>query len=63
MHPQVWSQQALGPSGGHVAVGEQAIEEGSAGVQWRKEEVREKVKEAQWVPVYADLVYDVQGER
>ncbi len=35
-----------------IAVAEQAIEEGSAGVEWRKEEVREKAKEKQWKPIY-----------
>lgn len=45
-----------------VAVVEQAIEEGSAGVEWKKEEVREKVREAQWKPVYGTYVYDPEGE-
>lgn len=33
-----------------VAVAEQAIEEGVAGVDWKKEEVREKAKEKLWEP-------------
>jgi malate dehydrogenase (oxaloacetate-decarboxylating) len=33
-----------------VAVAEQAFEEGIAGVHWKKEVVREKVKEKQWQP-------------
>ncbi|RDX50504.1 hypothetical protein OH76DRAFT_1349023 [Lentinus brumalis] len=45
-----------------VAVVEQAIEEGSADVDWKKEEVREKVKAAQWKPVYGTYVYDPEGE-
>ncbi|KAI0684678.1 hypothetical protein BC835DRAFT_1388565 [Cytidiella melzeri] len=44
-----------------VAVAEQAIEEGSARVGWKKEEVRERVKEAQWQPVYEDYEYDPEG--
>ncbi|KAI0801437.1 hypothetical protein C8Q74DRAFT_1190964 [Fomes fomentarius] len=45
-----------------VAVVEQAIEEGGAGVEWKKEEVRERVREAQWKPVYGTYVYDPEGE-
>ena len=45
-----------------VAVVEQAIAEGSAGVDWKEEEVRGKVREAQWKPKYAPFVYDPQGE-
>jgi malate dehydrogenase (oxaloacetate-decarboxylating) len=45
-----------------VAVVEQAIEEGVAGVDWKKEEVREKAKELQWEPVYPKYVYDPQGQ-
>jgi malate dehydrogenase (oxaloacetate-decarboxylating) len=33
-----------------VAVAEQAIDEGIAGVDWKKEQVREKAKEKQWEP-------------
>ena len=33
-----------------IAVAEQAISEGSAGVDWKTEEVREKAKEKQWEP-------------
>lgn len=45
-----------------VAVAEQAIEEGVAGVDWKKEEVRDKAKEKQWEPVYGTYVYDKDGE-
>ncbi|KAH9885385.1 hypothetical protein C8Q73DRAFT_749189 [Cubamyces lactineus] len=45
-----------------IAVVEQAIEEGSADVDWKKEEVRDKVKEAQWKPLYGTYVYDPNGE-
>jgi malate dehydrogenase (oxaloacetate-decarboxylating) len=45
-----------------VAVAEQAIEEGFAGVTWTKEEVRAKVKEQLWQPVYEEYVYDKNGE-
>ncbi|KIP03206.1 hypothetical protein PHLGIDRAFT_111171 [Phlebiopsis gigantea 11061_1 CR5-6] len=46
-----------------VAVAEQAIDEGTAGVPWKKGEVRERVKAAQWQPVYRDFVYDPNGAR
>jgi len=46
-----------------VAVAERAIEEGSAGVDWKKEEVREKVKEKQWKPIYGEYIYDPHGDR
>lgn len=45
-----------------VAVAEQAIAEGSAGVKWKKEEVREKVKAKQWEAVYGNYKYDPKGE-
>lgn len=45
-----------------VAVAEQAIEEGVAGVDWKKEEVREKAKEKQWEPLYGKYEYDKDGE-
>lgn len=45
-----------------VAVAEQAVEEGTAGVDWKKEEVRERAREKQWLPVYRDYVYDKDGE-
>ncbi|KAI0714626.1 hypothetical protein C8Q76DRAFT_617815 [Earliella scabrosa] len=45
-----------------VAVVEQAIEEGSADVDWKKDEVRERVREAQWKPVYGRYIYDPEGE-
>ena len=47
-----------------VAVAEQAIAEGSAGVNWDREEVRDRIAETQWVPEYPELVYDAEhGER
>ena len=45
------------------AVVEQAIREGVAGVDWKKEEVRSKVKEKQWRPVYGRYEYDPHGEK
>ena len=45
-----------------VAVAEQGIEEGSAGVDWSKEEVRAKAKAQLWESVYAEYVYDKHGE-
>lgn len=46
-----------------VAVAEQAVEEGQAGISCRKEDVRKLVTEAQWKPVYGRYVYDVNGEK
>jgi len=40
---------------------EQAIEDGLAGVNWTKEEVREKAKLKQWLPIYHDYVYDLES--
>ena len=45
-----------------IAVVEQAVEEGSARVDWKKEEVRRRVTNAQWKPVYGQYVYDENGE-
>lgn len=45
-----------------VAVAEQAISEGIAGVEWNEQEVREKAKELQWLPTYGEYVYDEKGE-
>jgi len=45
-----------------IAVAEQAIEEGGAGVEWGKEEVRAKAEEKQWKPVYGSYEYDPSGE-
>ena len=45
-----------------VAVVEQAVEEGSARVDWKKEDVRKRVTDAQWKPVYGQYVYDENGE-
>ncbi|KAL0571642.1 NAD-dependent malic enzyme, mitochondrial [Marasmius crinis-equi] len=44
-----------------VAVAEQAIEEGVAGVKWKKEEVRERAREKIWKPVYGKYEYDEHG--
>ena len=44
-----------------VAVAEQAIAEGSAGVEWAREEVRERVGAALWKPVYGTYVFDSEG--
>jgi malate dehydrogenase (oxaloacetate-decarboxylating) len=45
-----------------VAVAEQAISEGIAGVEWNDQEVRERAKELQWLPIYGEYVYDEKGE-
>lgn len=44
-----------------IAVAEQAIDEGSAGVDWKKEDVREKAKAFQWKPIYGTYEYDPEG--
>ncbi|KAJ7657996.1 hypothetical protein B0H17DRAFT_1163313 [Mycena rosella] len=44
-----------------VAVAEQAVEEGSADVSWKKEEARERVKQHLWLPIYGEYVYDKDG--
>jgi malate dehydrogenase (oxaloacetate-decarboxylating) len=44
-----------------VAVAEQAIEEGNAGVDWTKDEVRGKAKSKIWKPIYGEYVYDENG--
>jgi malate dehydrogenase (oxaloacetate-decarboxylating) len=46
-----------------VAVAEQAISEGIAGVEWNDQEVRERAKEVQWLPIYEEYVYDKNGEK
>ena len=46
-----------------VAVAEQAVEEGTAGVGWAKEEVRKRAEEKRWQPVYGEYIYDPEGER
>ncbi|KAI0701246.1 hypothetical protein C8T65DRAFT_656552 [Cerioporus squamosus] len=47
-----------------IAVAEQAIAEGCAGVDWDREEVRDRIAEKQWIPEYPDYIYDpVHGER
>ena len=48
-----------------VAVAKQAIEEGNAAgeaARWKEEEVRSRVRERAWRPVYAEYVYDEAGE-
>ncbi|TRM70545.1 hypothetical protein BD626DRAFT_477809 [Schizophyllum amplum] len=45
-----------------VAVAEQAIEEGTAGVDWKKEDVRGRAQEKRWKPIYGEYVYDPEGE-
>ncbi|KAI5122919.1 hypothetical protein M0805_007597 [Coniferiporia weirii] len=48
-----------------VAVAETAISEGLAGEEesgWDLEEVRERVKERAWRPVYGDYMYDENGD-
>ena len=44
-----------------VAVVEPALAEGSAGVEWKREEVRERVGAALWKPVYGTYVFDSEG--
>lgn len=46
-----------------IAVAEQAIEEGTAGVDWKKEDVRERAIEKQWKPTYGKYEYDPNGEQ
>lgn len=46
-----------------IAVAEQAIEEGSAMVDWKKEDVRKRADELRWVPEYCEFVYDEKGEK
>lgn len=45
-----------------IAVAEQAIEEGSASVDWDQGEVRKRATEDRWMPVYGEYVYDEHGE-
>ena len=45
-----------------IAVVEQAIEEGQAGIRCQKKDVRRLVTEAQWKPFYGEYVYDADGE-
>ncbi|KAH9854420.1 hypothetical protein C2E23DRAFT_726376 [Lenzites betulinus] len=46
-----------------IAVAEQAIAEGSAGVDWDREEVRDRIAEKQWIPEYPDFIFDpMHGE-
>jgi len=46
-----------------VAVAEQAISEGIVNVKWDDQEVRERAKELQWLPIYGEYVYDKDGEK
>ncbi|KAG9007043.1 NAD-dependent malic enzyme, mitochondrial [Tulasnella sp. JGI-2019a] len=46
-----------------VAVAEHAIDEGFANVKWGKEEVRERLKEKIWHPVYGKYEYHEDGEK
>ncbi|THV08162.1 hypothetical protein K435DRAFT_771740 [Dendrothele bispora CBS 962.96] len=46
-----------------VAVTEKAIEDEIAGVEWKKEEVRERAKERLWDPIYREFIFDVNGEK
>ena len=46
-----------------VAVAEQAVEDGQAGIRCQKEDVRRLVAEAQWKPFYGEYVYDRNGEK
>ncbi|GLB41880.1 putative malic enzyme, NAD binding domain [Lyophyllum shimeji] len=45
-----------------VAVIEEAIEEGVAEVDWKKERVKEEAKRRIWKPVYGEYFYDPKGE-
>ncbi|KAI0726870.1 hypothetical protein C8Q72DRAFT_926115 [Fomitopsis betulina] len=44
-----------------VAVAEQAIEEGLAAVEWKKDEAREHIVKQMWQPVYPNLEFDPNG--
>ncbi|KAH9969119.1 hypothetical protein BC827DRAFT_1167878 [Russula dissimulans] len=46
-----------------VAVAEQAISEGIVDVKWDDQEVRERAKGLQWLPIYGEYVYDEDGEK
>ncbi|KAG6919081.1 hypothetical protein DXG01_009334 [Tephrocybe rancida] len=46
-----------------VAVAEQAILEGNAGVNWTKDQVREEASKKLWAPIYGEYAYDEQGAR
>jgi malate dehydrogenase (oxaloacetate-decarboxylating) len=32
-------------------------------VKWNDQEVRERAKEVQWLPIYGEYVYDENGEK
>ncbi|KAG8967503.1 NAD-dependent malic enzyme, mitochondrial [Tulasnella sp. 419] len=44
-----------------VAVAEHAIDEGLAGVEWGKDEVRERIKQRIWHPIYGVYEFDPEG--
>ncbi|KAG6807541.1 hypothetical protein H0H93_001484 [Arthromyces matolae] len=46
-----------------VAVAEQAIIEGTARVNWSKDQVREEASKKIWLPVYGQYIYDEQGQK
>jgi malate dehydrogenase (oxaloacetate-decarboxylating) len=45
-----------------VAVAEQAFDEGLADVEYTKEDVRRKLRDSLWRPVYGTYTYDPNGE-
>jgi malate dehydrogenase (oxaloacetate-decarboxylating) len=45
-----------------VAVAEQAFDEGSADVEWGKDEVRRRAEAMRWEPEYATYEYDAEGD-
>lgn len=46
-----------------IAVAEQAVEGGQAGIRCEKEDIRKLLTGVQWKPLYEEYVYDVNGER
>ncbi|KAG6871935.1 hypothetical protein C0995_014717 [Termitomyces sp. Mi166 len=46
-----------------IAVAEQAIIEGTARVDWTREQVRDEASKKVWKPIYKQYVYDEQGSR
>jgi malate dehydrogenase (oxaloacetate-decarboxylating) len=45
-----------------IAVAEEAFDEGLVDVEWKKEEVRERVLKGMWDAHYGEYVYDKDGE-
>lgn len=45
-----------------IAVAKQAIDEGLANVEWGADEVRAKVEEKMWLPIYDEYEFDEKGE-